>query len=479
MDAIDLVYAGAAEQARLIRDDEVSARELVEATLERIDALNPRLNAYRVVFADRALAVADQADALHAAGTNRPLLGVAVAIKDDADVAGEVTAWGTDAFGPPKLVDSDVVTRLRAAGAIVIGKTHVPEMTLWPWTASTTWGTARNPWDTQRTPGGSSGGSAVATATGMCGVAPGSDGGGSIRYPSALTGLFGIKPQRDRVPLGPDHRDAWNGLTAYGPLARTVRDAAVFLDATADDLPRGGFLSALDRSAAPLRIAVSFNAPPGSLARLTAEPREALEETVVLLRSLGHEVFEQQVDYGFNTMWSVSVRYIKGLQQDVATMERPERLERNTRRLASFGRRLPDRWLATARNKERAIASRMNQSFDRADVVLTPMAGGPPPLNTDVVDHGLARSLYRSNAAAWALPWNAIGQPAASVPAGFDSRGLPLAVQLCGRPGDEATILQVAAQLERARRCAGRRPPVDGPAAPPDDRADRSVRHPR
>ncbi len=476
MDAIELVYAGAAQQAGLVRDDELSARELVEATLERIEALNPRLNAFRVVFADRALAEADRADALHTAGQDRPLLGVAVAIKDDADVAGEVTAWGTDACGPPKLVDSDVVTRLRAAGAIVIGKTHVPEMTLWPWTTSTTWGTVRNPWDTQRTPGGSSGGSAVAMATGMCGVALGSDGGGSIRYPSALTGLFGIKPQRDRVPLGPDHHDAWNGLTAYGPLARTVRDAAAFLDATADDLPDGGFVSVLDSSAARLRIAVSFNAPPGSLARLADEPRAALEETAVLLHSLGHEVFEQEVEYGFNAMLNVSVRYIKGLQQDVATMARPERLERNTRRLATLGRRFPDRWLATARIKERAIASRMNHIFDRADIVLTPMVGGPPPLNTEVADLGLARSLYRSNAAAWAAPWNAIGQPAASVPAGFDSQGLPLAVQLCGRPHDEATILQVAAQLEEARPWAGFRPPVDGLATTPDDRSDRCPR---
>lgn len=463
MNATELAYAGAAEQARLIRDGEVCARELVEATLARIDTLNPRLNAYRVVFADRALAEADQADARHSAGEDRPLLGVPVAIKHDADVAGEVTAWGTDAFGPPKAVDSDAVTRLRAAGAIVLGKTHVPEMTLWPWTASMTWGATRNPWDTQRTPGGSSGGSAVAAATGMCGVALGSDGGGSIRYPSALTGLFGIKPQRDRVPLGPDHHDAWNGLTAYGPLARTVRDAAAFLDATADDLPEGGFSSALNASPQPLRIAVSFKPPPGSLARLTDERRAALEQTAELLRSLGHDVFEQEVDYGFNAMWNVSVRYLKGLQRDVATMARPERLERNTRRLATFGGRLPDAWLATARRKERAIAGRMNGSFDRADVVLTPMLGGPPPIITEVAGRGLARSLYRSNAAAWAAPWNAIGQPAASVPAGFDSHGLPLAVQLCGRPGDEATLLRVAAQHEEAHPWADRRPPVDPP----------------
>ena len=144
-------------------------------------------------------------------------------------------------------------------------------------------------------------------------------------------------------------------------------------------------------------------------------------------------------------------------------MSRPERLERNTRRLAAIGGRLPDGWMTTARRKERAIAGRMNRSFDRADVVLTPMAGGPPPIITEVAGRGLAQSLYRSNAAAWAAPWNAIGQPAASVPAGFDSHGLPLAVRLCGRPRDEATLLLVAAQLEEAHPWADRRPPVDPP----------------
>ena len=463
MDAIGLAYSGAVEQARLIRDGEVSARELVEITLERIDILNPRFNAYRVVFAERALDEADRADALRSAGEDRPLLGVPVAIKDDADVAGEVTAWGTDAHGPPKTADSDVVRRLRAAGAIVIGKTHVPEMTLWPWTASKTWGATRNPWDTQRTPGGSSGGSAVAVATGMCGVALGSDGGGSIRYPSALTGLFGIKPQRDRVSLGPDHQDAWNGLTAYGPLARTVRDAAAFLDATGDDLPAGGFTSAIKVPLDSLEIAVSFKPPPGSLARLTNERRAALEDTAELLRSLGHHVFEREVDYGRAAMWNVSIRYLKGVHHDVATMARPERLERNTRRLAALGGRLPNAWLARARTKESTIAGRMNRTFEQADLVLTPMVGGPPPSITEVAGHGLARSVYRSNAAAWAAPWNAIGQPAASVPAGFDSNGLPLAVQLCGKAGDEATLLRVAAQLEEAHPWAESLPTIDPP----------------
>ena len=466
MDGTDLAYAGAAEQARLIRDRQVSARELVEATLARIEALNPELNAYRVVFAERALAEADQVDAAHSVADDRVLSGVPVAIKDDADVAGEVTAWGSDAYGAPKRVDSEVVTRLRAAGAIVIGKTHVPEMTLWPWTASVAWGAAHNPWDTQRTPGGSSGGSAAAVAAGMCGVALGSDGGGSIRYPSALTGLFGIKPQRDRISLGPDHHDAWNGLTVYGPLARTVRDAAVFLDATAGDRPEGGYGAAVEAPYQRLRIAVSTKAPLGSPARLTDERRAAIHDTVERLRSLGHDLFDQEVDYGPNALLNVTVRYLKGMQHDVATMERPERVERNTRRLAALGTRLPDKWLTMARTNEAAIAARMNSVFDRADVVLTPIAPGVPPRIADVAARGVTASLYRSfNEVAWAAPWNAIGQPAASVPAGFDAHGLPLAVQLCGRRGDEVTLLRLAAQLEEAHPWANERPPVDVPSA--------------
>jgi amidase len=292
----------------------------------------------------------------------------------------------------------------------------------------------------------------------MCGVALGSDGGGSVRYPSALTGLFGIKPQRDRIPLDPHHQDAWNGLTAYGPLARTVRDAALFLEVTADDVPDGGFVAALERPPPSLRIAVSFEPPRGSFARLTDERRRAVEQTAQLLRSMGHDVFDQQIDYGFDIMWNASVRYIKGLEEDVATMARPHRLERNTQRLARLGGRLPDRWLANARTRERGIRDRMNRSFDWADMVLTPIAGGPPPLNTQVAGHGLARGLHKSNASAWAVPWNVIGQPAASVPIGVDSSGLPMAAQLCGRAHDEALLLRVAAQLEEARPWAGRRP---------------------
>ena len=293
------------------------------------------------------------------------------------------------------------------------------------------------------------------------------NGGGSIRYPAAVTGVFGIKPQRDRISLGPDHCDAWNGLVAYGPLARTVADAAVFLDATSDDVPRGGFRAALDTPLEPLRIAISFAPPLGSLARLTEERRAAIEETASLLRSLGHRVFEREVDYGVDALLNVTVRYLAAVHSDAAAMARPERLERNTRRLAALGSLVPDSLVRDARRKASTIAARINRAFDEADVVITPMLGGPPPTIADVTGRGVVRSLYRSlNEVAWAAPWNAIGQPAASVPAGFDARGLPRAVQLCGRRGDEGTLLRLAAQLEAARPWADCRPPVDASESP-------------
>src|SRR4051812_23441487 len=242
MDDTELAFAGAARQARLISDGEVSARELVDAVLARIERLDPVLNAYRSVYAERARAEADRVDAGRAGAGGadgadapgaRPLLGVPVAIKDDADVAGDITAFGTAAYGPPRRRDSDVVARLRAAGAIVIGKTNVPELTQWPFTESLTFGATRNPWALDRTPGGSSGGSGAAVAAGLCGVALGSDGAGSIRIPAAFCGVFGIKPQRGRIPLGPGRTEAWHGLVHLGPLARHVADAALFLDVAA------------------------------------------------------------------------------------------------------------------------------------------------------------------------------------------------------------------------------------------------------
>jgi amidase len=457
MDATDLCFAGAAEQARLVAAGEVSARELVEASLERIWQTDPDLNAFRVVLAHRALTEADQADARRGAGDRRPLLGVPVAIKDDADVAGEVTAWGSLSHGGPKERDSDVVRALRGAGAIVIGKTHVPELTIFPFTESLAFGATRNPWSLDHTPGGSSGGTGAAVAAGMVGVGLGSDGGGSVRIPAAFCGLFGIKPQRDRISLGPK-REVWHGLSVFGPLARRVVDAALFLEVAAGS---GDFVAAAAREPGRLRVAVSTKVPPGALARLGSEQREAVEATAELLRSLGHEVAEREIDYGPTAWLNVTVRYLRGIHDDARGVEHPERLEPRTKAMARLGALVPAGQLARARAAEEAVAARVNAIFDHADVVLTPGPAGAPFRVGQLHGRGALLTLNRVVAK---VPYygvfNATGQPAASVPAGFDAAGLPLAVQLVGRPGDEATLLSLAAQIEQARPWAHERPPL-------------------
>jgi len=456
MDAADLAYAGLARQADLVVGGEVSARELVDATLARIERIDPVLNAYRVVFAERARAEADSVDAHRRDAGDRPLLGVPVAIKDDCDVAGEVTAWGTDAHGPAVAADAEVVRRLRRAGAIVIGKTHVPELTIVPFTETPTFGKTRNPWDLERTPGGSSGGSGAAVAAGLAGAALGSDGAGSIRIPAGWCGLFGLKPQRGRVPMAP-HVENWHGLSTFGPLTRTVADSARFYDAVSDGGP--SFAAAAARPPGRLRVAVSTNVPAPVTAKVAPEHLGAVESTAELLRALGHEVVERQIDWG-SAFLGVVTRYLRGIHDAAATLPHPERLSRRTRGYVRLGGLIPPPALARARAAEASDRARINAVFaEGADVVLTPtFVRGP-----------LRIGEYEGRGAQWTLngtarvvphlgPFNATGQPAAAVPAGFHE-GLPLSVQLVGRPEDEDTLLSLAAQLEEARPWAHRRPP--------------------
>jgi amidase len=208
--ADELAFTPISRQAEMVRSGEIAPRELVEVYLERIERLDPMLNAFRVVMAERALVEAQQAEARRKQGEQRPLLGVPIAIKDDTDVAGEVTGNGVDQLNASAQRDAEVVRRLRAAGAIVIGKTQVPELTAQPFTETIAFGTTRNPWSLERTPGGSSGGSAAAVAAGLIGAALGSDGAGSIRIPSACCGLFGVKPSRGRVSNAPA-AEGWRG----------------------------------------------------------------------------------------------------------------------------------------------------------------------------------------------------------------------------------------------------------------------------
>ena len=287
----ELAFTGPFALAERIRAGELSAREVVEATLQRIDRQDRTLKAFTTVLHERALAEADAVDPN--AGT--PLLGVPFAVKDDTDLAGVATTIGTSANPTPAAADAPVVARLRSAGAIAVGKTAVPELTQHGFTESPTFGATRNPWNLDRTPGGSSGGSAAALAAGLVPLATGSDGLGSIRIPAAYCGIFGLKPSRGRIAVQP----RWYDLVTVGPMARTVLDTAKAYDLVLDQAGALPLEAAASTPPPKLRIAVSSKVPPGLLPRrLDPECRRALDGTVELLRSLGHDVSERDPDSG-------------------------------------------------------------------------------------------------------------------------------------------------------------------------------------
>src|SRR3954453_21505632 len=350
----DLAFAGLARHAALIAAGEGSSRELVELFLARIDRYDTVLNGYRAVYAERARAEADQADGRRRAGERRPLLGVPVAIKDDIDIAGEVTGMGTDAATEAAAADAEVVRRIRAAGAIVLGKTHVPELTAIPFTESPTFGVTRNPWDLQRTPGGSSGGSAAAGAAGLASAALGSDGAGSIRIPAACCGLFGLKPQRGRVPT-PPRAASWRGMSIWGPLGRTVADCARFAGVIRD----GGVEPAPPRR---LRVAVSTALPPG-LPRVDAEQLGGVAAVSDALRGLGHEVAEREVDWGMTIGPRVIARYVRGVADAASGVPHPERLSRRSRGYARLGRAIPEPAIAAAERAAAADEAQLGAAF--------------------------------------------------------------------------------------------------------------------
>ena len=421
-----------------------------------------------MVRAEQALEEADEAESRRASGEDAPLLGVPVAVKDTMDVAGEVTTLGTGAAGDPAREDSEIVRRLRAAGAIIIGKTNLPELAFAMFTESETWGVTRNPWDVTRVPGGSSGGSGAAVAAGLAAAATASDGAGSIRIPAAYCSLFGLKPQRGRVPLDP-LAEHWYGMSVNGYLTRGVLDTAILLDATAGGglspqkppPPQRPFADAARETPGKLRIAVSTK-----VARTLAPPmlddrcRRALDETADLLASLGHDVSRRDPDYG-GVGNQVSVFYMRGIADDARAMAHPERLGRQIRQLARAGRLYPNAAVRRAKAVTRKYDARINSIFDDHDVLLTPTIGEPPvPVGKWDSKRGLLTLAGMTRRTGFTPPWNYLGNPAAAVPAGFTSEGLPLSVQLVGRPDDEATLLSLAAQLEAERPWADRHPPI-------------------
>jgi amidase len=472
VDAAELMFGGVARQVALVAAGEVTSVQLTTAALERIERSQATLGAFRLVF-DDALERAAAADRMWAAGERLALLGVPVAVKDDTDVAGETTPFGVGGAFRPKREDSEVVRRLRAAGAVIVGKTKTSELGQWPTGDTVAFGLTRNPWDLGRTPGGSSAGSAAAVAAGLVAGAVGSDGAGSVRIPAAWSGLVGLKPQRGRISSWPDP-DPFQGITCHGPLARTVGDVAVLLDAITGNhpgdrfrppAPAEPFSDLARRDPGRLRVAVSFRVQFFIDTEVDSEIRAAVERIARVLADLGHDVFAADPDYGF-----VGASFLpRGMAGSVEWYERMSdaHVERATRTEIRLGRLLSGWPLRIARGVEPYYQRKIGRIFDRADVVLTPTTAHHP-LPAGALE-GLgwwASGALASQACPFCWVWNTLGWPGLNVPAGLSAAGLPIGAQLLGRPYDEVTLLRLGAHLEAAERWADRRPPEVGTVPP-------------
>jgi amidase len=455
----------------------VTSDELVRRSLDAITASQPTLNAFRVVLTEQALADAAKADRKRAAGEELPLLGIPIAVKDDVDVAGVPTRFGTEGYVRLAHEDSEVVRRLRAAGAVIVGKTNTCELGQWPFTSGPAFGHTRNPWSREHTPGGSSGGSAAAVAAGLVAAAIGSDGAGSIRIPAAWTHLVGIKPQRGRISTWP-LPEVFNGITVNGVLARAVTDAALVLDAAsgnvAGDLHKPPPVRVSDfvgQAPGPLKIAMSTKFPYTVFrAKLHPEIRAALESVARQLTELGHTVRRHDPEYTVGMSWNFLSRSTSGLLDWSDRLGYDVRLDNRTRTNMLMGRVLSENVLRKARAREADAQRRIGWIFNLVDAVLAPTTAQPPPVVHDF-DHrgGLStdRAMIRNCPVTW--PWNLLGWPSINVPAGFTSDGLPIGVQLMGPANSEPLLISLAAALEAINGWAMKQPePWWKPAPEPE-----------
>ncbi len=444
-------FTSALDQAAVVRGREVSARELVDMYLERIERLNPRLNAFYLTTPELAREQASQT-------RNGPLAGAPTSIKDLSPMAGYPLTFGSRAFEDNvAAVDSFFVERVKEAGSPILGRTTTPEFGSRPVTEFGLHGTAHNPWSLDHTPGGSSGGAAAALAAGLCAWSHGSDGGGSVRIPASCCGLVGLKPSRGRISLGPLIGEGWAGLSTNGIITRTVADAGAVLDAVAGHLPgdpywaepEGSYLNG--RSPTGLRISVQATAECG----VHREIEELVRATGRRLESLGHLVEEGGPDTApFRSAMQLIITSGTATYavRDTATLD-----PLNAGMIAASQR-------ATAADYVRAVNTIRNHSrvvisfWGDHDILVTPTLTQPPhPIGYFADLDDAAEKTY-----AWinfTYPYNCTGQPAISLPLGMTSTGLPIGVQLVGPPRGEMLLLGVAAQLEAAMPWGDRRPP--------------------
>lgn len=458
----------------LIAKGEVSAGEVLEAAIARLEAVNPTLNA--VVHE-----MYDEAERTVAAGLPAgPLSGVPFLLKDlGALYAGQPTSYGSALYdGYVADHDTTLVERYRAAGLVIFGKTNTPEFGLAATTEPARFGPTRNPWDLERSPGGSSGGATAAVAARVLPAAHASDGGGSIRIPCSACGLVGLKPTRARNPLGPDVGEGWSGFSTAHVASRTVTDSAAFLDAShgpapgdpyCAPAPARPFLEEVGAEPGRLRIAFTTAAPNG--APVDPECVRAVEEAAVLLDSLGHDVEEAAPTYTMATLiqhalviWSANTWH-HAASRYAALGREPDGsgLEAATWAFAQRGRAVPASDYAAALQAIHGLGRAFAAFHERYDVFVTPTLAKPPvPLGE--IDMGEADvESYLANMLSF-MPFtaqiNATGQPALSLPLHWTPAGLPVGVQFVARFGDEATLLRLGSQVEAARPWADRRPPI-------------------
>ena len=470
----DLMFRSAGELAGMVRSGAISAQELVQSSLERIELLNPELNAFVEIDGERALATA----AKIGPGDQRPFAGVPVAIKNNRPVAGMRLTYGCALMEGFRCdYDHNITRRLRDAGFVIVGTTTLPEYGILPTSEARIFGPTRNPWNLERTPGGSSGGAAAAVASGMVPVAHGNDGGGSVRIPAACCGLVGLKPARGRISAAPELGDSSLGID--GMLTRTVADTASILDvlagyepgdATWAPPPSEPFAAAADRDPGRMRIAMT-KLPPVPAATVDPVCAGAADSAAELLRSLGHEVIEVDPPWQqdglselfgvvFSSQIALSIAYSGHVAGRVPTADDMEPM---SWAIFSMISKLGTIEAQTASVRLQGYARRLVSWLADYDALLTPaLAERPLALGTlDTAAEDPMATFTRSGLFTPFTPvFNASGQPGISLPLFEGEDGLPLGVQLVGAPAGEGRLLALASQLERALPWAGRRAPV-------------------
>jgi amidase len=464
----------ATDLAALVMRKQIKAIELVEAAIEQIERLNPRLHAVVTPIYEQAreTAIGKLSDG--------PFTGVPFLLKDLGALYAGVRMTMGSAFMRNFVPDHDneLVIRLKRAGLIIVGKTSTPELGILPTTEPRLFGPSHNPWNLDRTPGGSSGGSGAAVAARFVPMAHGNDGGGSIRIPASCCGLFGLKPTRARNPLGPDFGDLFSGLVVDHALTRSVRDSAALLDATAGPdpgdpywapPPARPFLQEVGADPGRLRIAFTTSTPRG--VKVHADCIRAVEDAATLCADLGHEIVESDPEVNgelltknFMVLWSVGCAWtIDGFGLATGQAPAKDQFEPLTWALYEMGRQQSASSYLLSLTFLQRVARDIARFFLKHDLWLTPTLGEPPvPLGTfDSPPENPLEGLRRAIAFVPFTPiCNVTGQPAMSVPLFRNSEGLPVGVHFVGRFGDEATLFRLAAQLESARPWAGQRPPI-------------------